>query len=274
MSNSNTPSNYRNKSAYELREMLLNNTIETDLMDLEEYEKLFGYEIELEEPDVVVLNYCNKGLKQYDKYKEGSQKPPFETILRKYNAQNRKRLVYNTARRVAIFTVVLTITALLAQGVAVALGYNGIIDLGKKLLNIPEKTVENYDDNSIFWSDDSRIYNSMQEMIESESLNILYPDELPNGYEFTDFRITDSGIFLEIVAFKAEPYIYFRVEIGTNITIDDYSHQINNIKYNLFDTPDGYQACWVSDGNYYWIVVSDEATLSEIIKNLKESKVN
>jgi len=62
------PQNYKEISAQELREMLLNNTLDVDLMDLEEYEKLFGYEIELDEPSGVVLSFCNKGLERYEYY--------------------------------------------------------------------------------------------------------------------------------------------------------------------------------------------------------------
>lgn len=115
--------NYSERTAQELREMLLNNTIDVDLMSIEDYERLFDLEVSLKEPDVVVLSFCNKGLKQFDKYDVGIQKPPFEAIRRKQSKRNFK-LVNKIARQAATIILVLAVVAILAQGIAYALGFN------------------------------------------------------------------------------------------------------------------------------------------------------
>jgi hypothetical protein len=110
----------------------------------------------------------------------------------------------------------------------------------------------------------------MSEMIETENLSILYLATLPNGYEFTDFRVTDVGTHLEVRAYISEPHIYFEIEVGTNqVEPNDYSYETNRIKYNTLDMGDGlYLAWWFYNGDYYSIVVDDEAFLSKIIEYL------
>jgi hypothetical protein len=100
----------------------------------------------------------------------------------------------------------------------------------------------------------------------------MYPAVLPAGYIFTNFEVTDFGTELEILVYASDPYIAFRVLVGANMIVNDYSHEANGIKYNVSDLGDGlYQAQWTNGTDYYTIVVSDNAILSEIIKNLKET---
>ena len=269
----NKPNNYKGLSAKELRKMLLNNTIEAISMGLEEYEKLFEYEIGLEEPDFTVIKFCNKGLAQYKEYNDDIQKPPFERVLQKYNEQkakpvNRRR----KTRKAVLIAAALIATMLIAQLVAVAMGYESIIDMGKRIINIPEKTATDLNGKDIGRSDDFRIFNSIDEILKTENIHFLYPEKLPFGYEFTNFEATDMGDYSEIRVYATEPYIDFRVGIGANIIIDNYTHEANGTEYNIFDMGGGlYQACWVYNADYYTIVVADEAILSEIIENLKES---
>jgi hypothetical protein len=109
----------------------------------------------------------------------------------------------------------------------------------------------------------------MTEMLETENLNILYPAVLPNGYNFNDFEVIDIDGQFEIRALSTEPYITFVVELGITFQIENYKHEENGIKYNVLELGDGlYQAEWIDNEDYYWIVVADEAVLSEIIKKL------
>ena len=75
---------YENITELELREMVLNGTIDTNLMGLDEYEKLFGYEIDRDEPDETILDFCCNGLKNYEPYCKEVVLPPFDEFLKKY----------------------------------------------------------------------------------------------------------------------------------------------------------------------------------------------
>ncbi|MCL1866786.1 MAG: hypothetical protein FWF82_05195, partial [Oscillospiraceae bacterium] len=173
-------------------------------------------------------------------------------------------------RKVAVFAIVAALTALLAQGVAFAFGYNSVFDLIKNAVNSSDRKAVS-GNNDVVLKDDSRYYNSMREMLDAENLKILYPSDLTSEYKFTDFRVTDFGGKIEVMARSEEPYITFMVKLGEDIPFDDYEYEENGIKFNIVDIKGKVQAWWVCDSDYYTIVVSNCETLSEIIKNLKEN---
>ena len=301
----NSARKYENLTALELREMFLNGTIDADSMTIEDFEKLFDYETELDVAHMNgdVLKFCSDGLGRFEKYSQDDdiQPPPIEKALHKHyvrrccEKQNQTDSEVSTleefhmenvsmpkrrrflplsrfGRIAAMFVAIIAVTLVIGHGVAVAMGYDNVLDLIRSAFSSDEKSAIADDGNhDMILTDGVRIYSSMSEMLEAENINILYPAELPEGYSFTDFRVTDIDGYFELNAYAEEPFIDFRVEFNSNVQIDDYKYEINGIKYNVFETFEGYQACWVQDGDYYKIGVSDESTLSEIIENLKES---
>jgi hypothetical protein len=112
----------------------------------------------------------------------------------------------------------------------------------------------------------------MEEMLAVENLDILYPARLPDGYEFTEFVVTDFGDFLEVWAGGSEPYISFIARIGMNVGIEHYDYEVNGIRYHVVELDENsHQAGWVCGADYYTIVVSDSATISEIIESLRRN---
>ena len=264
------PQNYKEISARELREMLLNNTLNVDLMDLEEYEKLFGYEIELDEPSDVVLSFCNKCLEQYEYYGVDIPIPSYNSILQKHNARSKSKKAaigfpVKPKRFVIIIAAILAALFLIAA-TAAAFGYN-VLNMLINTLHSPKKEAINYDGNTIFRTDDTRTYNSLDELLEVENLKILYPAKLPDGYAFTDFRVSDYGRGLEILLFSVDSFVEFHVCFGVNYPVESI-YETNNITYNVFETNGYNQAEWNYGEDYYTIAVDDESTLLEIINNL------
>jgi hypothetical protein len=109
----------------------------------------------------------------------------------------------------------------------------------------------------------------MEELISTESLDILFPASLPEGYAFTDFEVIDVGTRFIVRAFAVDPYILFTIRVGTDNQIENYSHEVRGMSLSIIEMDDGsYQAEWHYNDNYYTMVVSDEVTLLEIINNL------
>ncbi|MDR2532397.1 MAG: DUF4367 domain-containing protein [Oscillospiraceae bacterium] len=118
---------YNNLTALELREMFLDNTLDTDLMEQDDFEKLFGYEIELGEPSADVISFCSNGLNEYEYYGKDIQMPPLSDIykeLERRTRRNRGRAFAKVTQVAASIVLVIALTALLAQGVAMALGFD------------------------------------------------------------------------------------------------------------------------------------------------------
>jgi hypothetical protein len=278
---------YENLTALELRGLYFNKKLDQDVMTVEDYEKLLDCEIDLdlEVMDNGVINFCTDGMVKFEKYSEYIPLPPVERLIHRHNLllfrerENKRRkqsdslLGAGISRRggkVAVFAIVAALTALLAQGVAFAFGYNSVFDLIKNAVNSSDRKAVS-GNNDVVLKDDSRYYNSMREMLDAENLKILYPSDLTSEYKFTDFRVTDFGGKIEVMARSEEPYITFMVKLGEDIPFDDYEYEENGIKFNIVDIKGKVQAWWVCDSDYYTIVVSNCETLSEIIKNLKEN---
>jgi len=264
---------YNNLTAFDLRELFLANALDADLMSLEDFEKLFGYEIELDDSRADVLVFCSNGMNKCQEHGIDVQMSPLDELFREHhrrNKKNRSRMYAKIAQRAATIIAVIALAALLAQGVAMAFGFN-LIDLFRSALNAPEKAVTNSEGLELLINDDIRFYNSMSEMLEAEKISILYPTKFPEGYSFTGFTVIDVGDYIEIYATATEPFISFTVKLGVDIKIDSFDYEENGIKYNILERDDMLQVEWINKTDYYWINVSDEAVISEIIKNLKES---
>ena len=244
-----TEENYCEFACEKLRELILNGLLEHESMDKAICEALLEYEAKLDNPNKAVVKFCT---------------------VRLNKKQPKANHIFRVHRRVFVAVIAVIATLFIATITAAAFGYN-ILDLAKKALNIPEKTVSDFDGNDVMFSNNTRFYNSMDEMLETENLNILYPVKLPDGYCFTNFEVIKTDIGFDIWAYAAEPYIDFRILVGANINIDHYSHETNGIEYDIVKIDDNlYQAVWSDSEDYYMIVVGDEALLSEIIKNLQE----
>ena len=171
-------------------------------------------------------------------------------------------------KRCAVLLTIIVVAAMLAQGVAMALGYD-LIDMIWKAIRGEGNTATDDVGNEVVFTQETRFYNSMEELLETENLDILFPAELPEGYKFTHFEVISSDDDFRVIISATEPYISFVILMGTNITIDDCSHEFNGIRYNIIERDGFYQAELVLGTDYYTIAVSDESALSEIIENLK-----
>jgi len=156
-----------------------------------------------------------------------------------------------------------------------ALGYSSIFDLMRRAVNSPERTAVDDIGNESSFTDGFRTYNSMGELLETENINILFPTRLPDGYEFTNFVVIESGGNFRIQASATEPYIFFIARIRANIEIVDFSYEVGGIRYNILELGDGvYQGEWIIGADYYEVVVDDDSVISEIIKKLGKGVKN
>jgi len=184
--------------------------------------------------------------------------------------KHEREIVSSKLKRCATLLTIIVVATLLLQGVAMALGYDNILDLIRSALNTPEETVLdlNNNDSEMVFTSGTKTYKSMQEMLEAENLNILFPATLPDGYHFTHFETVYSDGNLNIIASATEPYIHFIVLIETSITIDSYSHEMNGVEFNIIERDGLFQAQWVFGTDYYMVAVANETTLLEIIEKL------
>ncbi|MDR2531916.1 MAG: hypothetical protein LBC82_03640 [Oscillospiraceae bacterium] len=115
-------SKYGDLSAAELRELCLKDELDAAQMSLEELEKLFGYESELDDPQAEILIFCSKGFDKFDKYRKDIRKPSLKKIYRENNIDERRRATKPALRvlkMAATIAIIITLTAFTAQAVVI-----------------------------------------------------------------------------------------------------------------------------------------------------------
>jgi hypothetical protein len=264
-----------NSYCYEqLRGDFLYGVLKHEFMTRSAYELLLHNEIQIYIPNTAILQFCADGLKRFGAYKKTNDVDIIDRVVRRQTRKERReaRSIFRTPQRAALAAFA-TFGLILTVGMTVnAMGYD-IIDLSGKLVKniFSDKKSTEYNGKSVIVADEARIYGSLDEMIETENLNILYPEKLPDGYMFTDFRIVDMGNYIKLRAYASEPFIDFVVKIGADVKIDKYDYETNGIKYNISEMANGmYQAVWsYNNKDCYEIAVRDKADISLIINNFK-----
>ena len=265
---------YSNLTALELRELCLNGELDGKSMSMEDFEKLFGHEIALADPSATVLDFCTLGLDGFDKYCSDMPMPTLESVLQKRKVKKipkARRFVPTSrlGRLVATIAICVAVGLIALQGVAMAMGYDNFIAWIRSALSSDERATVDTAGNQTFLDDNVRIYDSIEDLFETENLNVLFPTSLPNGYAFTDFIVLNIDSVLEIQAVASNPLIEFTVYVGASVQLDSYDHEGNDIKYRIAEMGEGlYQADFSYEDDYYTIVVSDRVVLSEIMNNL------
>ncbi|MDR2559185.1 MAG: hypothetical protein LBC86_06550 [Oscillospiraceae bacterium] len=260
---------YEGYSAQEIREMFFDNTLEADLMSINEYEKLFGCEMNLDEPNADVLVFCTKGLNQHEKYSRDIQKPSFEVIAKKLEQkkrQIRKNSAFKAIHRVAAALVITTALAFFAQIVAMALGFDlfGYIYNWLFKESVEITTSESKDDGSFDLppitddGEDEVVFLEFEriEEIDEVWLNCVSPYLIDN-YEFDtayylkvfddrkfEIHFIDENENLLTLIIQNQPMFYIEKED------EGYVKELsaNSITFSIFNNMEDFHVIWERDG--------------------------
>jgi hypothetical protein len=235
--------NYGDSSTVELRELFLNGELDSDLMTLSDYERLFDYETDLDEPQSSVLVFCSNGLNQHEAYGKHLPKPSLESVFEKHEQMFGGKLTepkatkarrgmksWSGLRWAATIAICVAIATVALQGVAMAMGYDNFVAWIRSALRSPESVVVDSQGVESIFTKGVRFYNSTEELIETENLDVLFPTMLPEGYGFTNFEVDDSGNHMLILLSATEPLIEFMVSVDANFHIDSFDYKTNGIE--------------------------------------------
>jgi hypothetical protein len=99
---------------------------------MEDYEKLLRHETDLDNPNGVVVSYCSNALSQYDKYNIDVRVPTLTQLrqeAKRLKGNDRRRVMTSVSKLAAAIVITLLLTAFTANGIAVAMGYDNVLDL-------------------------------------------------------------------------------------------------------------------------------------------------
>jgi len=266
---------YSDLSVAKLREMLLNNALEADLMCLEDYEKLFLHETNSNNPNGIVIAFCSKGLNQHEKYNRDIRQPSLEALsqeLKHRNQLKRRKAVAKVSRMAAVIVVGVMITAVLAQGVSMALGYNlfgfvrnWLFDADMVLItnvepddegvhHFPPLDTDRPDEDEFIFLDFDRIEDIGEEWLNRVSLRLVDEFEfLSASYmrivgdkEFNIYFLDYMGNALSLTI-QNTPMLY--VEREVELFVETIT--ANGITFEVFRNIEDFQVIWEHDGMLY-----------------------
>lgn len=171
-------------------------------------------------------------------------------------------------RPVIVCIIVIIGSFIVMTATARGMGYDSIVDMGKALFKLPEKIIAQQNDKEMIYSLDSRSYDTVEDMVAAENLDIIYPRELPNGYVFENIIVVDFGDYLDVTLNSNENYIDMALTTNTTIQIAEYTDEINGIKYNIVNRNGLYEAYWNLDSNYYKLSCIDKEDLFYTISKI------
>ena len=275
-------SNYENLSAVELRELCLKGELDSATMSLEELEKLFGYESELDDPQAEILIFCSKGFDRFEKYREDIRKPSLKKIYREHYAVERKRTTKPAVRALqtaAAIVVILMLTAFTAQAVSLALGHNlfeyvrdwlfdrdtvGVLvnepreDGSVDLPHTPPATDDNSTDSP---PEDEFVFLDFEQLEDIDEVWLSrVSDRLVEGYEFTsadylryagdeefNFHFVDDNDNYVTLIIQNKPMFY--IERENEGLVKEII--VNGIEFSIFRNMEDYHVIWEHEGYLY-----------------------
>lgn len=274
-----------NLDGREIKKMLDENQIAFCELDSSSLMKVFDYETDmlvLGKGDIDFIEKCAElideknldsiiGAERFDEIVDKCFK---ENVITEPVEVNRKKTVKRKLwRKVALVAAILA-TLLAGTTVAEVAFDSNINDYLGDFVRGDEKVVE-IDGMTIYRNDDKKIYSSVEELLEAEDLDILYPTQLPEGVRVT--RITTGKNFkgeYDISFYTNDLNVSFRIKTSTSghfiENANAYVH--NGITYYIEQRNSVLVAGAIYNGYLYSVSASSKESLFLIINNLKESK--
>ncbi len=279
-----------NMSGRELKEMIDNKVITFEELDNAALEKIMNFEIDMlchGSGDMMTIRRCSELLEKRNN-DETLNKEKVISIINK--AKNEHIIIVNEEgadqakakigkrqnlilRRIGLIAAVLTLMIATTVIVAAAFGVN-IFEYIGEIVRQDEGAQITVDEFTFYHNGESKKYSSIEEMIEKENLDIMYPTKWPEGVnvERVTKYISERGTDM-ILILTNKANVCFSVEINpqeTNGTHNDcivFKH--NGATYYIFfeDTINAYCSY---NGCHYSIQANNYDELIMIIENLRK----
>lgn len=280
-----------NMSGQELKNMIDNKAITLDELDNAALEKIMNFEIDMlchGSGDMATIRRCSMLLNErndsetIDKNKIISiiDKVQNEhvTVIDKEEIQNTEAKVIKkrriTLRKVGLIAAILTLMLATSTFVAGAFGID-VMDCFRMIVDGGKGTVVDTDGVTYTNTGEATEYPTIEEMLEKEKLDIMYPTKLPDGIKIEYVSVNrdkEGNIDIGIITNKPGTSC-FSIEVlkePMNESYPDVEIYISGGKtYQIFQADSFYAVCFY-DNIYYSIQAGSHDDLILIINNMKE----
>lgn len=199
---------------------------------------------------------------------------PFKGKMTAISSYTKKRL---RAKRIAVIAAILAVIVALFGIIAVASGdfYEGFLrNMGNSIHEWLESGPKEHGNITLYKSDVTETYSSIEELVKSERIEILYPSWLPENekiisiWHFVDGESEEYLLQCDVSNHSME--IKFNYELTETLKMNCTEKEIAGYLVYYEKTPKGVQANFVYKNNRYALKSDTEDNLFRIIENLKE----
>ncbi len=199
---------------------------------------------------------------------------PFKGKVTAIGSYSKKKI---RAKRLAVIAAILAIIVALFGIIAIASG-NTISEIFRQMGNSIHQLLEGgpkeYGNITLYKSNETKKYSSIEELAQSEGIEILYPSWLPENEKIIKIRHLIDGETERLVLQSNNPIHSISIVVGSNLP-EDISLSCAQIEINthlvFFKEKDQFiQADFVYNDSCYSIKSDTKDNLFKIIENLKE----
>lgn len=199
---------------------------------------------------------------------------PFKGKVTAISSYAKKKI---RVKRLAVIAAVLAVILALFGLIAVASG-NTISDIfrqmGNSIHNLLEGGPKSYGNITLYKPNETKIYSSIEELAESEGIEILYPAWLPESEKIVNVWYLIEGESERYLLQSSNPLHSIEIEVNTDLH-EDYilnctKKEIAGFIMYYKDNPQYVQGTFTYKNNRYAVQSDTEDNLFKIIENLKE----
>lgn len=273
-----------NLKGQEIKELMVNGKITLKDLDTTALNKLLDYETDmlcLDEGDMDLIHACASRLDELngpamsdEEFLAAIKKAEEEYVSSNTNALPVKPVKRRfISKKIWIVAVAIALFAAMATVTASAFGVN-VFEFFREVMGLPAG--EKIDKDTITLVNNGKIkeFSSIEELLLTEKIDILYPSVLPDGIRIENVHIsegTNGGIIVEFILNDLSTCVLVETNLKDN-AINDYSEKltINSCTYYIFES-ENFAVCYYNDC-YYYISSDSYENLILIINNMRETK--
>lgn len=178
-----------------------------------------------------------------------------------------------TLRRIGLVAAILALMVATNTLVSAAFGIN-IFEYISKIVRQDEGTQMVVDDFTFYHNGEAKQYSSIEEMIEEENLNIMYPTKWPDGITIDRISVLPSesgGQILQMLTNDAQTNLVIKLNAPNSSTEvkDNELYNKGDLQYYIFYN-DGCFAYCFKNGNSYSFQARNREEILIIIDSMKE----
>ena len=269
-----------NMTGQELKEMITSQKIKLEDLDIEKLNRLFEYESTVicnNESDSELLLRCADLLAEKEGFaEEHDQKfqEMLQAAMRNVPVTARRRKRYGFKKALLIAAAVALLVGSLSV-VVVALGFD-FFAYFRELAFCPAGTTQEEGTVTLYHNGAATEYASLEELVHTEQLDILYPAVLPEGVSITKVRLiteADGKETVEIQTTDEQTRIYVHLEMNNTGEPRDDSERLVVNGEEFYVRAETCSAVSYISGNFYFIQASNYEDLMKILNNLKENEL-